>query len=337
MILALIMVVSGPAEAYHDDRRGFALELSSGWRLRPQFGDSEAMVFERRFSHRRGRRSALLSVRGADVELPVLRTELRKVWGEVTGDADILSPLPPGAGVIAAWTFPPQNGRRREVHVYRFGARRFLFTLNAVSRDFSLFRQDTAALLGSFRVVERAAKRRRASASRPSRKRPSPTESSAPNLVGRWVRQDGAALTLYADGRYTLADVEGRYEQVGARLRLTRIDGGILEFRVRVRGDRLELGSSALASVLIFERFRPEQALTGLWVAHLTNGTMMLKLGSDGRFALGAHTGTWSIDGPRLTLIKSKTEIVTYSWEFSAGELTLNGGDLDRPLKFKRR
>lgn len=155
--------------------------------------------------------------------------------------------------------------------------------------------------------------------------------------MGHWVREDGAALRLSSDGRYTLADVQGRYELNGSDLRLTSADGRVLQFRIRIKGDRLELGSPALSSVLTFVRFRPERALTGLWVAHLPNGTLMLKLGGDGRFALGAHTGAWSIDGEQITLTKSKTEVVTYTWQFSAGELTLNGGDLDRPLRFKRR
>ncbi len=317
--------------AYRDERRGFALELPTGWRLTPRFGEAAAMVFERRFSARRGRRRAWLSVRRVpeDVEPDRVRSQLEDVWGAPIGEAPPRPAVgPPTFSVTVAWAFQPRPDERAAAYLAEASEGRFLVTLRSKARDRRRFHREAEAVLRTFRPLPVVVPGQHAPANR--------VEPSPPNLTGRWVRSAGAPLVLSADGSYRLADVRGRYRWQRGRLLLTRATGGQQVFDARVEMDRLFLSAPGWTEPLVFRRLRPEVELAGLWTARLAKGDLVLKLAGSGVFSLGAHNGRWSVEGRRLTLRKSKTEALTYEWEISNGVLTLSGGDLDRPLKLTR-
>ena len=333
LVAALLMGHAAPARArpYRDERRGFALELPKGWRLAPQFGQTEAMVFERRFSVRRGGRRAALSIRrvNADVVDQQVQEELHRVWGKSVGSAPRLAPPP---NMKTAWSrrYRPSSDVDAEAHLLSTGTTRFLVALNASPRDLRRFRSDVRRLISSFRPLGAASPTPRpVPPARPLRR--------APQLVGHWVRNDGASLIFDADGTYTLADVTAPYAFKEGRLHLTDAEGYVQRFEILQEGDRLELRATALSAALVFQRFRPRVALAGVWVARLSKGNLLLKLGSDGRFALGAHQGKWSVRNTRLILEKSKTEVIAYTWTLSGRILILTGGDLDTPLRLAKR
>ena len=346
-----LLASSVRAAPYRDDRRGFSLELTEGWRLAPRFGETEAMVFERRFSSRRGRRTATLSVRRLPVEVTVarLQAELQRVWGDRVGRAAAIDPAPPGLRHLFGWRYRPQGEARTrsaEAHGFVTDGRRFLVTLESAPRDVARFRIDVGRLLSTFEALAvrtpalRPANDRVLRAGAPKAGAPAPPprpNASATVIVGRWIRPQGDPIEFFADGRYRLADVSGRYRWRSGQLELTGTDGASRRFTVVRRGDRLEMVSSALPKPLVFERFRPMVALAGLWRADLPKGTLILNLQRNGNFALGSHRGRWSVEGARLVLRKSKTEQLTYNWKLSVGILTLSGGDLDRPLLLSRR
>ena len=328
---------------YRDERRGFSLELADGWALAPVFGETRAMVFERRFSARRGGRRAALSIRPirldrADADV---WAELQRVWGPRRGRAEALVPVP----TEWRYRYRPQSDRRGEAHLLTVDGARFLVTLSAARQDMARFRADAAARLRTLRRVrptsttERGRGRRGDSEALNTSNEAStaPAEGAASAVVGRWVRADGPALVLFRDGRYRLADISGRYAWRAGRLLLTRTNGKPQAFHAELRADRLVLKADGLPAPLVFDRFRPERALAGVWVAVLPKGTLVLRLGPDGRFALGAHRGRWSVHGARLELRKSETEVLAYTWALADDGLILSGGDLDRPLKMARK
>ena len=345
IILAGAVFATAVAEArpYRDDRRGFALELLDGWSLAPRFGETEAMVFERQFSGRRGHRRGTLSVRpiADDIADDQVQVELQRVWGVSHGAVQPLGSLP--AGIRTRWSrrYRPDRPGWGEAHALETaGPRRFLVTLEAAPRDRRRFRNDAGVFLSTFRplAVRKTAKARSSDVEASTRVKRSPRgEAGFVDVTGQWVRPDGATLALEPGGRYVLADVSGGYRWQNGQLILTRADGSLQSFTVELRGDRLILSTPSLAQPLVLTRFRPKVALTGLWVAALPQGTLVLRLGRDGRFALGAHSGHWRVETDRLVLSKSKTEVITYRWHLADDVLTLNGGDLDAPLELRKR
>ena len=337
LFVLAVVVTASPAHArpYVDERRGFSLELTDEWIVAPQFGETEAMIFERRFSARRGRRRAALSVRRVDGASDTqVQAELQRVWGSAIGPGQPFDASPPGGRFLWSLLFEPSVTRTAEAHLLRVGSTRFLIGLQASRRDLARVRREAAALVRTFRSRSPPAPRPTIRAKAPARR---PKSGGAPKgFVGRWIRPDGAALVLASDGAYRLAEIEGRYELRGDRLHLSRPDGGTQVFRAQRTGDRLELSAPGLDVALVFRRFRPEVALSGRWTTKLPKGTLVLVLRRDFRFALGAHEGTWRTAGDRLILEKSKTERITYMWVLSDGVLTLSGSDLDTPLKLTR-
>ena len=326
-----LIALPASARPYRDERRGFELDLPDEWRLAPAFGETDAMTFERPFSARRGRRTGTLSVRpiGIEIDDQRVQAELRKVWGPPSGPVHPLSPRLPRATLGWANGYRPAPEVRGQAFLFRFQATRFLITLRAAPRDLRRFRREAALLLQSFsplRGPSTTTRVRRSTRPRPAR-----------DLTGHWVRDDGAALIFGSNGEYSLADLDGQYHWQDGLLVLSRADGGTSSFSVTRRGDSLGLSAPGLPAPLSFTRFRPRLALAGTWIATLEKGTLVLTLAKTGRFKLGAFEGDWSIDGRRLVLRKSATEIIAYAWQFSRNVLTLSGGDLDAPLRLTKR
>ena len=76
-------------------------------------------------------------------------------------------------------------------------------------------------------------------------------------------------------------------------------------------------------------------SLIGEWVCVMGHRKLVLILTEEGGFELGNQKGRYVLEGDKITLKTSASEI-SYQFESTASELTLSSGDLTQPLKFTR-
>jgi len=76
-------------------------------------------------------------------------------------------------------------------------------------------------------------------------------------------------------------------------------------------------------------------SLVGEWICVMGHRKLVLMLTEEGGFELGNEKGQYVLEGDKIILKTSASEI-SYHYELTASELTLSGGDLTQSLKFTR-
>ncbi len=76
--------------------------------------------------------------------------------------------------------------------------------------------------------------------------------------------------------------------------------------------------------------------LIGSWKSTLGKASLNLEFEEDGAYRIGGTAGGFAVSEAQLVLTVGEAEPVVYGVDYSAGVLTLSGGDLQQPLKFTR-
>ncbi len=332
-----VALASLAARPYQDTKQRFELTVADGWKLAPQFGDTSGMVFAREVLGREGGGTALLIVRTDPIggrSLATFIEEVEAAFAKMPGYSK---------GREQSVTL---NGRPATERRYKTSDRRLRSTYSEANGYFYLVHFEAPrraaqrlwpqakSMLASFTIGS-------ARARSPVGQHTSTTrEVEAP--VGRWKSDSGLILKLDADGDYQLADVRGTYRVDGSTLVLSRPGGGRQSFAFEHDEDRgrLVLSSPQLPQPMVYRLIEDKRVgrrqLFGKWRAVDVEPVFELSLSSNGRFVLGPYSGQWAVKDGALRLAKSDTEFITYKFRFEGKRLVLSGGDLDKPVAFKR-
>ena len=320
------------------------MELEEGWVLTPRFGDTQGMVFSRQGS-RRGPKIALFMVRVEEAS-GAISTWMRALEEGLRGQpgfkrlSERQTQIAGQPGLIRDYKTQVSSTVEKRIRWYVFAVRSRFYLLHAETE-----RRHMRRIMPEIKRMVRSFK---AKGGRSRTEPMEPAESAIPSgaLVGAWIADSGLVLDLRAGGRFSLADVSGRYELNADTLTLLIPNRAAQKFRYQVdlvRGT-LVLSAPGLAEPIRYRRKAAggsgspkvsagAAALLGRWKA----GGVQLSLLRDRTFKMGSNfSGRWKAQGGRLELIRSASERLTYKYKLSGKRLTLSGADLDQPLVFTR-
>jgi hypothetical protein len=347
LFAALLMA----AKPYEDTRHRFRVELPDTWTLTPQFGDTSGMVFQRSIGVRQRQTVATLIIHVdsapasdakeyADAHEKALRAQPsfeRKSESAVTvgGHAALVREY----RALAAKK--PKIEKTIRAHFFEAVGHRYLIHIESPSRDFAKVEEDLAKILTSFKPMAGSAEKNETAIKIEGLE-------ATPVLNGRWVNDDGLLMVLGGDGSFALAEATGRYEVRDGVLTMIIPGQGRESFNFLFDGvaGTLTLSSENLGTPMVYRRAGPgsgkskksdeNTALTGRWITPTANGPLVLELRADKTFSMGSSSGQWSSASNRLTLIKSGSQSVTYTFTREGDRLALSGGDLEVEVVFSR-
>jgi hypothetical protein len=349
--MVLFALISIAAKPYEDTRHRFRVELPDTWSLTPQFGDTSGMVFQRSIGVRQRQSLATLiihvdSVPASDAKeyadahekaLASLPSLERKGERAVTvgGHAALVREY------RALATKKPKIEKTIRAHFFEAASHRYLIHIESSSRDFAKVEEDLGKILASFKPMTGTGEKK-SETIRLDELAPTPA------LNGRWVNEDGLLMVLGGDGSFALAEATGRYEVKDNTLTMIIPGQGRESFTFVFDGlvGSLTLSSPNLGAPMVYRRAGPgasknsessqDGSLSGKWITPTPNGPLILDLRSDRSFSMGASSGQWTSASNRLTLIKSGSESVAYTFKRDGDRLVLSGGDLDVEVVFTR-
>jgi hypothetical protein len=173
-------------------------------------------------------------------------------------------------------------------------------------------------------------------------------------LIGKWNDVDGGhALVLDDDGRFSLGPLVGSWRADKALIVL-KLPQGEERYRYVVDGKKLQLTSPNLEAPKTYARQGNQQyvdapapkkataltreALVGKWrvVDQESTDTLTLHLAPSGSVSFGGLAGRWSYATGRLTIASTAGVTITYAASLTNEKLSLEGGDLERPITLVR-
>ncbi len=339
--VALACSAAAHAKPYVDTKKRFSLDLAAGWQMAPMPGDTQGMIFKK-------------SMDGVPGSFRVSVREL--LPGELPGKTLDAFEAPfhdeigfkPGTDVPAQVGLFPAIRRTfsvyasgdaqtvRAIEVYVVHAFGFAHVLHFETVDSAKgrFARDVDHLIGTYECLAGRA--------------------MVGPLVGKWRDDDGGhALTLDEDGRFALGPLVGTWRADRSLLAL-RLPGGEERYRYELQDATMKLTSSNLDGVKTYVRQGParfvekaapkkqtaltRQMLIGSWrvVDAASTDPLTLKLAPSGSVAFGGLSGRWDFSTARLTITSTAGVTITYSASVTDGKLSLEGGDLDRPITLVR-
>lgn len=341
IVACALAASSAAAKPYVDTKKRFSLELPAGWAPAPMPGDTAGMVFKKSADGVPAVfRVAVHEVAPGETPTKSLDAFERPFHDEIGFRPGTDVPAQVGLFPAIRRTFSvTASGDTRTVRaieayvVHAFGYAHMLhFETLETSR--SRFARDVDYLTGTYECLA--------------------GKAMLGPLIGKWQDQDGGhALTLEDDGRFALGPLVGTWRADKAIITL-RLPQGEERYRYAVDGGKLVLTSPNLDGAKTYARQGKQQFveapppkkaqalkredLVGKWrvVDQASTEPLVLHLAPSGSVAFGGLAGRWTFGVGRLTIMSTAGVTITYAASLTNEKLSLEGGDLERPITLVR-